>query len=127
MSGFGKGLPEPVDLQEQINKQFEPRPFQKEMFDRMKDEKIVPPLRWGRPRYIGVDLATAHGDKSVIMDVRKSKNNQISVVYMDEWGSFPDYKWYRNPIKWWKWRRMWKFIDKQRKERGDEWMSSIPF
>lgn len=76
------------------------------MEKRAAREVRIPPIVWPRGRLVAVDLATAHGDKSVIMDVRKSKNNQISVVYMDEWANFPEYKWYRNPIKLWKWHRL---------------------
>ena len=34
-------------------------------------------------------------------------------IYYDEAADFPSYKWYRTPIKWWQWRRLMKYIDRQ--------------
>lgn len=34
------------------------------------------------------------------------------VFYFDEYSTIPNYKWYRNPIKWWGWHRLWKKVGK---------------
>lgn len=92
---------------------FEPRPFQKEIFDRIKSETKIPPLMWGRSRVFGVDIGEKDGDKSVVVHSVKDKNGGVKIIYVDEYANFPDYKWYRNPIAWWKFRKLWKIIDRQ--------------
>lgn len=47
-------------------------------------------------------------------------------IYYDETATLPDYKWYRNPIKWWQWRRLMKYIDRQMEKgikEGTIWTS----
>lgn len=75
--------------------------------------------------HIGVDLAVKGGDKSVIA-IAKTNKKGITAIYFDEYAQMPNYKWYRNPIKLWKWNRLWKNVAKQMK-KGKGWMSSIPF
>ena len=95
-------------------KDFEPRPFQKEMFEKVKDAKFPLALsrRRGRATYIGVDMAQAGGDKTVIAQAMRGKNG-ITHIYFDEYADLPNYKWYRNPIQWLKWRRLMKRLEKQ--------------
>ena len=48
-------------------------------------------------------------------------------IYFDEAANLPNYKWYRNPIQWWKWRRLMKYLERQiekGKKDGTIWMSS---
>lgn len=95
-------------------KEFEPRPFHKEVLDRLKETKVppilFPPRR--RPTYIGVDMAQAGGDKTVIAQATVDKKGKMYIFY-DEYSEMPKYKWYRNPIKWWKWRTLMKRLEKQ--------------
>jgi len=97
-------------------KDFEPRPFQKEVLDRIKSEVKVPPMLWP-PRanrtYYGVDIGEKDGDHTVISRVETNGRGGILSVVFDEYNSLPDYKWYRNPIKWWEWRRFWHRIAKR--------------
>jgi hypothetical protein len=70
----------------------------------------IPPLP--RPNYFyGIDLGIKEGDKTVIATA-KTNGAGITHIVFDEYANFPDYKWYRNPIKWWNWRRSWKIIEK---------------
>ena len=95
-------------------KDFEPSVFQKETFDRIKAEQKVPPLIWPRrgTTYVGVDMAEAGVDKTVIAQSQIGKDGKVYIFY-DEYADWPNYKWYRNPIKWWKWQRLMKRLEKQ--------------
>jgi len=99
---------------------FSPRPFQKEVIDRItKSGKPLPSMNWGPMRYhIGIDPASPGGDKTVVsvMARRSGKTKTSTLIWVDEMSNFPVYKWYRNPIKWYKWKRIWKKISKQVKE-----------
>jgi hypothetical protein len=49
------------------------------------------------------------------------------MIYYDEYTTMPDWKWYRNPVKWWRWRQILKRIEKaiaKGKKDGTIWMSS---
>lgn len=37
------------------------------------------------------------------------------MIYFDEAADMPMYKWYRNPIEWWRWRRLFRTIRKSNK------------
>jgi hypothetical protein len=94
-------------------KDFEPRPFQKEMFEKMtkvpKETLLqLPPRR----SYYGVDFGDKDGDTTVIAQA-KMNGAGITEIIFDEYANLPDYKWYRNPLKWWKWRRFWRLIAKR--------------
>ncbi len=96
---------------------FEPRPFQKEVFEKListprKTLLQLPPYR----TYYGVDMAEKGGDRTVISQAKINGKGQIVQIVFDEFSTMPDYKWYRNPIKWWKWRTLWKRIEKQNKK-----------
>lgn len=90
-------------------KEFEPRPFQKEVFERLKEVDvppiIFPPRRYRHP-FIGVDIGTEEGDKSVVVHGIPDKKGGFTVIAIDEFATFPTYKWWRNPIKWWNWRKL---------------------
>ena len=92
---------------------FEPRPYQENYFKQLNDKQLreLPLMRRGRT-YVGIDLGEKDGDKTVIARATMNGNGITSIVF-DEYADMPDYKWYRNPIKWWKWRRLWKTIEKQ--------------
>lgn len=92
-------------------KDFEPRPYQKNVFYELaKDPSKTNILRPRRFHY-GIDVGRADGDKSVITRATINGKGQITQIVFDEFSTMPDYKWYRNPIKWWKWRKLWKQID----------------
>lgn len=95
-------------------KEFEPRVFQKEVFDKIVStpRKTLLQLPRSRPTYIGVDMAQAGGDKTVIAQATVDKKGKM-LIYFDEYADLPNYKWYRNPIKWLKWRRLMKKLEKQ--------------
>jgi hypothetical protein len=104
-------------------KDFEPRPFQQGVFKELTKKQLrempFPPMR-GR-MYYGVDLSRENGDKSVIFGAKMDNKGRIVAMHIDEYTNMPDYKWYRNPIKWWKWRRLIKGIT--RKEWIGKWKS----
>lgn len=88
-------------------KDFEPRLFQKEMFEKVKDAKF--PLALLRPRgrmYYGIDVGQKNDDKTVIVRGIPNKEGGFSVISIDEFATYPNYKWWRNPIKWWNWRQL---------------------
>ena len=95
-------------------KEFEPRLFQKEVFDKIAStpRQTLLQLPRHRPTYIGVDMAQAGGDKTVIAQATVDKKGKMYIFY-DEYSEMPNYKWYRNPIKWWKWRTLMKRLEKQ--------------
>ena len=104
-------------------KEFEPRPYQEAVFKNIKVDKngILRPRHIGRPSYIGVDFAKAGGDKTVIDQATVDKKGKMHIYY-DEYSEMPNYKWYRNPIKWWQWRRLMKRLEKQMRQYT--WTSS---
>ena len=98
-------------------KEFEPRPFQKEVMDKIaKSGAPLPRYFFPRRTYYGVDMAEVGGDRTVITQATMNGKGQITRIIFDEFSTMPDYKWYRNPIKWWKWRALWKRIEKQNKK-----------
>lgn len=103
-------LKKPLELRED----FEPRLFQKEIMDKVFEAPRKTLIQLPRPRvtYIGVDMAEVSGDKTVIAQAMRGKNG-ITHIYFDEYADLPNYKWYRNPIKWLKWRRLMKKLEKQ--------------
>lgn len=109
-------------------KDFEPKPFQNEFYRLVKEAKVPPVLfpPYRNRTVYGVDMAQKGGDKSVITRAKINGKGQITSIIFDEYSTMPDYKWYRNPIKWWQWRRMWKRIAKQMKGKKG-WTNSIPF
>lgn len=73
----------------------------------------VPVLQWPpyRSRYtIGVDLAEKNGDRSVVVTAKRHREGGVEELYINEWSGSLDFKWYRNPIKWWRCRRIAKII-----------------
>lgn len=129
---FGKGLPNPMGVQDEIDKLLtvEPRMFQREVIAAATLRAADYPLDVHRLRQltgktvIGIDLAKEGGDKTSVVEAIKGKNGDIFII--DEYSSMPNYKWYRNPIKWWKWRNLMKFMDKQiakGKKDGSIWTS----
>ena len=95
-----------------MSDKFEPREFQKNVFYEMaKDPNRVNMLRPRRFQY-GIDVGSQGGDKTVITRAKINGKGQITQIVFDEFADYPDYKWYRNPIKWYKWRRLWKMVEK---------------
>lgn len=112
-------------------KKIEPRLYQREIITASALREAHHPLGLHRLRHMnnkrvfGVDLAGEGVDQTIITEAIKGKNGDIFII--DEYASLPEYKWYRNPIKWWKWRRLMKVIDAQiakGKKDGTIWMSS---
>lgn len=108
----------------------EPRIFQKEVIAAAALKKNNFALDTHRlrqltgKRVIGIDLAEKGGDHTSIVEAIQGKNGDIFII--DEYSNFPNWKWYRNPIKWWKWRKMMKVMDKQiakGKKDGTIWTS----
>lgn len=74
----------------------------------------------------GVDLAKKQGDRSVVVHGKPDGKGDFKIVAIDEFSNLPDYKWYRNPIKWWQWRRLMRHIGKslaKGKKDGTIWTS----
>lgn len=62
---------------------------------------------------IGVDMAEIGAkDRSVIAMAKKGRNGRV-YVYYDELSEWPNYKWYRNPIKWYRWRQMMRVLNRK--------------
>lgn len=109
---------------------FEPRPFQESVFHELaKDPGKVNTL-YPR-RFYGVDMGVKNGDRTSIVEALRGKNGEIYII--DEYSSMPDWKWYRNPIKWWQWRKFWTSVLKSSKNftvnidldksvKKEEWM-----
>lgn len=101
---------------------FKLKPYQKEVFDHIVRKNVVPKmLMRGKPTFVGVDMAEKGGDKTSIVTGIQGRKGEIFII--DEYSTMPDYKWYRNPIKWWKWRRLMKSIWKQMKKDNNIWTS----
>lgn len=95
---------------------FEPRPFQKEVLDKItKSGAPLPSLHWGRQRFVGVDLGQKDGDKSVMVHGVPDGKGGFSIIAIDEFADFPSYKWWRNPIKWWELRKIMKIVERNMK------------
>lgn len=95
---------------------FEPRPFQKEVFEKIASGKFQSPLYWGRPRHtvVGVDMANPPStDKSVVTLAKRSRSGRTTIIAFDEYSNWLSYRWYRNPIKWWQWKRIEMTIKRQ--------------
>lgn len=96
---------------------FVPRPYQKETIDkilRMSPEDRAKGLQWGRPRYVsGIDFADPNSkDKTVVSTMKLNGKGGITKIWFDEFSSWPSYKWYRQPIRWYRWRRTMKLLDR---------------
>lgn len=91
---------------------FEPRSYQKEVYDAIKNRKSLPLLpHRGRSTFIGYDMARLGSkDRSVITRWKLNGRGEIVIISFDEFDQWPTYKWYRNPIKWWKWRQLFKRV-----------------
>lgn len=72
---------------------------------------------------IGIDVALEHGDKSVIVHGIPDDKGGFKVITIDEWATWPEYKWWLQPIKWWKLRHIMKTIGKNSK---GVWLSTPP-
>lgn len=90
---------------------FELRPYQNDIYKMVKEAKI-PPVAWLPYRYkIGVDPAAEDGDKSMVIHSEQYSDG-VTQIWFDEASEWPSYKWYRNSIKWWQWRKMMKRLAK---------------
>ncbi len=61
---------------------------------------------------IGADFGQKDGDHSVISRAKLNGKGEIVKIIFDEFAEMPDWKWYRNPIKWYKWRKLWKSVER---------------
>lgn len=98
---------------------FKPHLFQEEVFKHLAKGDVAMPLIRPRGKYhIGIDPAAPGGDKQVVsvMARRTGKTKTATLIWVDEMQNFPVYKWWRNPIKWYKWKRLWKIIEKKVRE-----------
>lgn len=96
---------------------FVPRPYQKEVIDkilRMSPEERAKGLQWGRPRYVsGIDFAAPNSkDRTVVSTMKLDGKGGITKIWFDEFSDWPTYKWWRTPIKWYRWRRTMKLLDR---------------
>lgn len=70
-----------------------------------------------------VENAALDPDEGYI--VSKTANGfQAQRIYFDETAYWPSYKWWRNPIKWYKWRKMMKKLT--RKTFDAQWTPPSP-
>lgn len=74
--------------------------------------KKITTLQWSNgKRYYGIDLASEKfPDQGAITVSKINDQGQIVSMYIDEYSRIPVYKWYKNPIKWWEWRRLMRSI-----------------
>ena len=59
----------------------------------------------------GIDFGEEGGDKTVVICGAPTEKGGFKIIAIDEYATMPDWKWYRNPIRWWRWRqltRKWK-------------------
>lgn len=92
-------------------KQFEPKPYQKNVFAELaKNPDAVNELTRPRRYHYGVDIGKPGGDRSVITRAKLNGKGEITQIVFDEFADLPDWKWWRNPIKWYKWRNLWKTV-----------------
>lgn len=64
-----------------------------------------------------------YNDRIIIVDGRdplsyfdmQTKKLYKYPAYIDEASELPNYKWWRNPVKWYKWRKVLKIADKNTK------------
>lgn len=93
-------------------KEFEPREFQKNVFYELAKDPTKVNLLRPRRFHVGIDMGKPDGDKSVITRAKINGKGQITQIVFDEYAEYPNWKWYRNPIKWYKWRRLWRIVEK---------------
>lgn len=96
----------PNALQEQVFK---------ELFLNRKTGSQLPQIARhpGKRTFYGYDVAERGGDKTVVTRAKVNSRGQITMVVFDEYMTIPTFKWYRNPIQWWKWRKIMKGITRQ--------------
>jgi hypothetical protein len=93
------------------------RPFQEEVFkkiflDRKTGSQLPQIARHpGKRIHYGYDVAEQGGDKTVITRAELNTRGGLTMVTFSEISDIPNYKWYRNPVKWWTWRRFWKKLN----------------
>lgn len=87
------------------------RPYQKAVFDKIYKKDIpLPSMRFSRQPYqTGIDIGNKDGDKTIISTAYKGHNGKL-FIYFDEFSEMPNPRWYRNPIQWYKWHKLWKKI-----------------
>lgn len=95
-------------------KDFKPRRYQQQLMNDITNLKSDA-IRYGRPlagthRVMGVDLGEPGGDHTVITHAKMNGRGEIVKVWIDEYATWPVYKWYRNPIKWFRLRKLFKNI-----------------
>jgi len=97
------------------------RPYQHEVFKHIQEsdkpfpQYFFPRARQMGTRFVGIDVGQKDGDKSVIVQGVPDGKGGFSIIAIDEYADFPDYKWYRNPIKWFKFRKVMKIIERNYK------------
>lgn len=94
-----------------MSKKFEPKPYQKNLFHELAKNPKKVSLLSRSPSYIGIDIGQKDGDKTTIVRARIRGDGKTKLIF-DEYSELPNYKWWRNPIKWYKWRRTWKIVEK---------------
>lgn len=62
--------------------------------------------------FVGIDMGEPGGDHGTMVRGIPDGKGGFTVIAIDEWSTMPDYKWWRNPIQWYKWRRLWKIVEK---------------
>lgn len=96
---------------------FKPKPYQKAVLDgldnyRADQTQLLLTSRRGRMVAVGVDKGEPGGDHSVISRAYKNKQGKTK-IFFDEYANWPMWKWYRNPIKWYRWYKVNKLLEKQ--------------
>lgn len=95
---------------------FKPRPYQQAVIDQLDNYQHDQPVQLIRPhggriQFIGVDMGEPGGDHSVITRAKVNGKGQITKIIFDEYADWPDYKWWRNPVKWLRFRKLMKMLD----------------
>lgn len=81
---------------------FKPRAYQEDLLDNCRAGQTVQLItgRDGRTRFVGVDMAGKNG-------------SHARQIFFDEYTDWLEYKWYKNPIKWFKLKRIMRQISKK--------------
>ena len=101
-------------------KDFEPRPFQKEVIDKiLKSGAPLPRYFYPhRPTHIGIDMAAPGSKDSSVIAYAKRGSNGKMMIWFDEYADFVMPKWYRHPLQWWKFRRLFRDMKNKVRKAG---------
>jgi hypothetical protein len=105
-----------------IEHRYTPRAYQNEFMEFLRknpEHRTIQRMRQSSSRVVvGVDFGEPGGDKTVITQAKVNSRGKITKIIFDEYETWPEWKWYKNPIKWYKWRKLMQTI--RRKWNGQQ-------